>query len=53
MTSDRFAHKWFARSVMLSAWVTCFLGLKTLTSDTTTLALFVVPLLVVAPFTLV
>jgi len=49
----RFAHKWFARSVMFSGWVTCFLGLKHLTSDIFTLALFCLPLLALAPFTLI
>mmetsp|Transcript_12053 Transcript_12053/g.14945 ORF Transcript_12053/g.14945 Transcript_12053/m.14945 type:complete len:223 (-) Transcript_12053:1626-2294(-) len=50
----RFAHKWFSRSVMLLAWVTCYLGLrKHLTDEPAIMALFIVPLVVFAPMTLI
>ncbi len=49
----RFAHKWFSRSMILSAWITCVLGLKQVTSDTSILAAFVVPLLGLVPITLI
>lgn len=49
----RFAHKWFSRSVMLSAWVTCVLGLMQMTTDKLILGAFIVPLVCLAPLTLV
>jgi hypothetical protein len=48
----RFAHKWFGRSVMASAWITCVFGLMQLTSNPGTLAVFAVPLVILAPMTL-
>lgn len=47
------AHKWFARIVMASAWVVSFMGLLQLTSDVKILIVFAVPLVVLAPMTLV
>ena len=49
----RFAHKWSARIVMLSAWVTAVFGLMKMTSDIKILAAFAVPLVVLAPMTFV
>jgi len=49
----RSAHKWLARIVMTSAWITALFGLMKLTSDVKILAAFVVPLVVLAPMTLV
>eukprot|EP00560_Eucampia_antarctica_P006599 CAMPEP_0197829424 /NCGR_PEP_ID=MMETSP1437-20131217/5881_1 /TAXON_ID=49252 ORGANISM="Eucampia antarctica, Strain CCMP1452" /NCGR_SAMPLE_ID=MMETSP1437 /ASSEMBLY_ACC=CAM_ASM_001096 /LENGTH=143 /DNA_ID=CAMNT_0043431085 /DNA_START=54 /DNA_END=485 /DNA_ORIENTATION=+ len=49
----RFAHKWFSRSVIALGWITCFMGLQQLTNDTVTLAMYGLPLLLLAPFTLV
>ena len=48
----RFAHKTGARALVAAAWVVAFMGLRQLTTDTKLLALFGVPLLVLAPFVL-
>jgi len=50
--TTRAAHKWFARFMMLLGWVTCFLGLQSITSDPLILAAFAIPLIAVAPSTL-
>jgi hypothetical protein len=49
----RFAHKWFSRLVMAGAWITCLFGLMTLTKNPAILGLFSVPLLILAPLTLI
>jgi hypothetical protein len=49
----RFAHKTFARCVLASAWTTAFYGFYTMTKNPVELAIFGLPLLVLAPFTLV
>lgn len=49
----RFVHKTFARCVLASAWMTAFYGFYTMTQNPVELAIFGVPLLVLAPFTLV
>ena len=49
----RFAHKWLGRSVVASAWITCMFGLFGLTKNPAILGLFLVPLLILAPLTLV
>lgn len=49
----RSAHKWFGRIVMASAWVVSFMGLMQLTSDVKILIAFAVPLIILAPMTLV
>jgi hypothetical protein len=49
----RSAHKWSARIVMTSAWITALFGLMKLTSDIKILATFIVTLVVLAPMTLV
>ena len=49
----RFAHKWLSRSVMALAWITCLFGLMTLTKNPAILGLFSVPLLILAPLTLI
>jgi len=51
--SIRWMHKTFARCVLAAAWGTAVYGFYTLTKDPIELALFAVPLLVLAPFTLV
>ena len=53
LNDERFAHKWFSRFVILGAWVTCVLGLMQLTTDTLTLAVYAIPLIILAPFTLI
>jgi hypothetical protein len=49
----RLAHKMFARIVLGAAWVTAFMGMYNMTQDPMNLALFGLPLVVLAPFTLV
>eukprot|EP00591_Stephanopyxis_turris_P002071 CAMPEP_0195523422 /NCGR_PEP_ID=MMETSP0794_2-20130614/22601_1 /TAXON_ID=515487 /ORGANISM="Stephanopyxis turris, Strain CCMP 815" /LENGTH=196 /DNA_ID=CAMNT_0040653423 /DNA_START=163 /DNA_END=753 /DNA_ORIENTATION=+ len=49
----RFMHKWIARIAIAGGWITCFTGLKQLTSDWGVLGTLVVPLLILAPFTLI
>ena len=49
----RLAHKTFARCVLASAWVTAFYGFYTITQNPVELAIFGLPLLVLAPFTLI
>jgi hypothetical protein len=49
----RFAHKWLGRSVVASAWITCMFGLVSLTKNPAILGLFLVPLLILAPLTLI
>lgn len=49
----RFAHKTFSRCVLASAWMTAFYGFYTTTQDPIELAIFGLPLLVLAPFTLI
>ena len=49
----RFAHKTFSRVVMAGAWLTAFVGMYTMTQDPLELALFGLPLLALAPYTLV
>lgn len=49
----RFAHKTFSRCVMAGAWMTAFYGFYTMTQNPVDLAIFGLPLLVLAPFTLV
>ena len=49
----RYAHKTFARYVMTAAWATAFYGFYTMTKNPVDLAIFGLPLLVLAPFTLV
>ena len=48
----RFAHKSAARFILGFGWMTAFLGLYTMTQNPVDLALFGLPLLVFAPFTL-
>lgn len=48
----RLAHKTFSRTVLMAAWMTAFYGFYTMTQDPIELAIFGVPLAVVAPFTL-
>jgi hypothetical protein len=48
----RWAHKFFARAVLMMAWFAAFTGLSQLTSDWTTRLVFAVPLLLLVPFTL-
>jgi hypothetical protein len=49
----RFAHKTMGRVILGSAWCTAFVGMYGMTQDPLSLALFGLPLLVLAPFTLV
>ena len=49
----RFAHKTFSRIVLVSCWMTAFMGMYTMTQDTMELGLFGLPLLVFVPFVLV
>ena len=49
----RYAHKVFARLVTGGAWATALLGMYTMTQDPVELAMFGLPLLVFAPYTLV
>lgn len=49
----RYAHKVFARGLLMAAWGTAFYGYYTMTKDPFDLALFGLPLLVLAPFSLV
>ena len=49
----RYAHKVFARGVLMAAWGTAFYGFSTMTSDPIQLAMFGLPLLVLAPYSLV
>mmetsp|Transcript_13361 Transcript_13361/g.19489 ORF Transcript_13361/g.19489 Transcript_13361/m.19489 type:complete len:193 (-) Transcript_13361:1026-1604(-) len=49
----RFGHKWFSRTIILSAWITCVLGLQQMTSDKFILATFILPLVILAPFSLI
>ena len=49
----RYAHKVFARGVLMAAWGTAFYGFSTMTSDPVQLAMFGLPLLVLAPYSLV
>jgi hypothetical protein len=48
----RYAHKTFARIVLGGAWATAVLGMYTMTQDPIELAIVGVPLLLLAPFTL-
>jgi len=48
----RLAHKLSSRIVLFLAWVTAVVGLYSLTKGKTTLALYAMPLLALAPFTL-
>jgi len=48
----RFAHKWFGRIVIASAYVTGFLGLKHMTSDILVLLTYAVPLMILGPMAL-
>lgn len=48
----RFAHKTFARCLLAAAWGTAFYGFYTLTQKPLDLALFGLPMIVLAPFTL-
>jgi hypothetical protein len=48
----RFAHKWFGRVVIASAYVTGFFGLKHMTSDIWVLLTYAVPLMILGPMTL-
>ena len=49
----RLAHKTMSRVVLGSAWLTAVLGMYQMTQDPLSLALFGLPLLALAPFTLV
>ena len=49
----RYAHKVFARGLLMAAWGTAFYGFYTMTQDPFDLALFGLPLLVLAPYSLV
>lgn len=49
----RWVHKMSARVILMMAWVAAFSGLSQLTTDTTTLLAFAVPLLLLVPFSLV
>jgi len=49
----RYAHKVFARGVLMAAWGTAFYGFSTMTSDPVQLAMFGLPLSVLAPYSLV
>lgn len=49
----RLAHKTFARCLMAAAWMTAFYGFYTMTKNPVDLAIFGVPLLALAPFTLI
>jgi hypothetical protein len=49
----RLAHKTFARVLLGGAWVTAFYGFYTMTQNPVDLAIFGLPLVVLAPFTLV
>eukprot|EP01083_Nonionella_stella_P133025 404465_1 len=51
--SIRFGHKWFGRSMIASAFVTCFLGLSQMTSNKLILAFFAIPLCILVPITLI
>lgn len=48
----RFAHKWFGRLVISSAYITGYLGLRHMTSDIWVLLTYAVPLLVLGPMAL-
>lgn len=48
----RFVHKWFARSAIVAAYVTGYWGLSKMTQDPLVLVTYVIPLLALAPFTL-
>lgn len=48
----RTMHKWCARASMLSAYITGFVGLQKMTDDTVILALYALPLMIMAPMTL-
>lgn len=48
----RLAHKLGARVVLLLAWFTAFMGINSLNADPVALAIFGVPLMVIAPLTL-
>lgn len=45
-------HKWFARTALIAAWFTAFLGMTQLTQDEMILALYGVPLILLVPFVL-
>lgn len=49
----RFVHKVFARALLMAAWGTAFYGFYTMTQDPVDLAIFGLPLVVLAPFSLV
>lgn len=49
----RFVHKTFARFLLAAAWVTAFYGFYTLTQNPIELAIFGLPLVALAPFTLI
>mmetsp|Transcript_7519 Transcript_7519/g.12532 ORF Transcript_7519/g.12532 Transcript_7519/m.12532 type:complete len:202 (-) Transcript_7519:179-784(-) len=48
----RMAHKFGARIVLLLTWFTAFMGLQTLNNSPPALAIFAVPLMVIAPLVL-
>jgi hypothetical protein len=48
----RYAHKTFARIVLGGAWATAVVGMYNMTQDPMELAIVGVPLLILAPFTL-
>jgi hypothetical protein len=49
----RFVHKWIARSAIVAAYVTGYWGLSQMTQDPWVLASYAIPLLTLAPFTLI
>ena len=49
----RLAHKTFSRVVMGSAWLTAFTGMYKMSQSPLDLALFGLPLIILAPFTIV
>ena len=51
--SIRYAHKMFARALLMAGWGTAFYGFYTMTQDPVDLAIFGLPLLVLAPYSLV
>mmetsp|Transcript_30161 Transcript_30161/g.72398 ORF Transcript_30161/g.72398 Transcript_30161/m.72398 type:complete len:146 (-) Transcript_30161:240-677(-) len=51
--SYRFAHKWCSRTAIIGAYVTGFLGLTKMTQDPLVLASYALPLMILAPFTLI
>jgi Eukaryotic cytochrome b561 len=49
----RYVHKTFARGLLMAAWGTAFYGFYTMTSNPVDLAIFGLPLLALAPYSLV